>query len=440
MNAPANPNSFNFLAHPPPTRSRFQHSEPPPSKATVRTIFRPRSSTKTTISTWVAGILPDSPTPASPPVPSTFSRRSSFLISASASPIPHSKDHTPELRTPTYACTVVPLPIPPYTSAPSQSSFPAERQFDNPPDEMKVSRLLMRQNKASVPLASPPSPTPPKKRGLVRFLRSRPRFRSTPTRHPSPPTPAAHASKFSHPPASSSPTTIAFRIAGQKRALYTQLGLLPLPLDSEVAIMQFLDGGSRADAEARLGTSYKDEAGVVYADEAEAGECLPLLLAIDNGPDDLDTSGGLPNAHSGASGRLASTPAPLSHLSPMSTPPRTALHSPAQVSAVPSRRALFSIPARGGGSSAPRYLHATLPSPPPHFGGLGTKSQFSPPVEVSASRRKQRRRPAPLVLHFPTSAMGFEDSFAPSVVVEAPSPTAQEAGAAPEADIDARNE
>jgi len=204
--------------------------------------------------------------------------------------------------------------------------------------------------------------------------------------------------------------------------------------------MQFVDGGSRADAVARLGATYKDEAGVIYADEAEAGECLPLLLTADNGPDDSDTSGELPSVHSGASGRLAFTPAPLSHLSSTTTQPGTAQHSLAQSPASPSRRALFSIPARGGGSSAPRYLHVTRPSLPPHFGGLGTKTQFSPPVEVTASRRKPRRRPAPLVLHLQANAVGFEDSFAPTVVIEAPSPTAQEAGAGPKGDIDARKE
>jgi len=205
--------------------------------------------------------------------------------------------------------------------------------------------------------------------------------------------------------------------------------------------MQFVDGGSRENAVARLGATFRDEAGVLYADEAEAGECLPLLLTADNGPDDSDTSGVLPSVQRCVSERIAFTPAPLLHPSPpMGTSPGTAVYSPAQLPASPSRRALLTIPARGGGSNAPRYLHVTHPPLPPYFGGLGTKTQFSPPMEVTTPRRKQRRRPSPLVLHLPASAVGFEDSFAPTVVVQAPSPTAQEAGVGPKGDIDAQQD
>jgi hypothetical protein len=188
--------------------------------------------------------------------------------------------------------------------------------------------------------------------------------------------------------------------------------------------MQFMDGGSRADAAARLGATYKDEAGVVYTDEAEARECLPLLLPVENDGDDADLFG-LPSTRSGISeGFIVPSlpPSPLTQtlpLAPVQHPPTP------ELAAASSPLALLSIPARGGGASVSGYLHTAPPSLPVPFGGLNSKAQLTPPVEMNTSRGKRRRRPVPLALHLPAHGMGFEDSFAPCVVVEAPSPTAR---------------
>ena len=263
----------------------------------------------------------------------------------------------------------------------------------------------------------------------MRFLPPRPRFRSTHTQPPSPHPPSAHARRAPALPLSSSPTTVAFRIAHQKRALYAQCGAVPLPLDSEIAIMQFIDGGSRTDAAARLGGTYRDAAGVIYADEEEAGECLPLLLTAECGPDDANPPSGLPSPRSGASDGFVFPSAPPSPLSPRSTLPTLLPNSPAQVPAASSALALLTIPARGGGADVPRYLHT---APPPLLLPVGdiSKTQSSLHVEAIASRRKKRRLPAPLALHVPAHTVGFEDSFAPRVIVEAPSLMALEAAVA----------
>jgi len=443
IQAPPNP-SYNFLAHPPTPRT--QPSELRPPTPTARTTSRRHSSTSTitAISAWVAGVLPGPPPPATPTAPSAFSRRPSLLDSPHSThqhsssftlvpetAVPYKKVHDPDLRAPSYAYTVVPLPIPPSTPVASpRSSSPNNKGGDSGSDGMKFSRFtLMRQPKDSVPTTRSRSPTPSKKKGLMRFLRPRSRFRSTNTQHPqaSPPHSSVHARKAPPLPSPSSPTTIAFRIAHQKRALYAQCGALPLPLDSEIAIMQFVDGGSRTDAAARLGGTYKDAAGVIYTDEEEAGECLPLLLVAEGGLDDTSPPSALPSARTGGSDGFAFPSAPPSPLRARNILPAPAPHSPSQVPAASSPRALLSIPARGGGACAPGYLHTAPPMLPPPFGDISSKDQLTSHVEAMASCRKQRRRPAPLALHVPTHIIGFEDSFMPTVIIEAPSLAAREA-------------
>ncbi|KAI0277445.1 hypothetical protein BGY98DRAFT_617853 [Russula aff. rugulosa BPL654] len=411
--------TFDFLAHPHPPRAQTSAPRPTPD---AQTISRHRSNTVTAISTWVAGILPGSPPPASPPPSSTFSRRPSLFgvprlaRQHSRSLIPFADTPDPSLRTSEYAYTIVPLPIPTRLSASSPRSSPrTKREYVSGPDDMKFSPLLaMRLRKSSTQVVSDShSPTLPKKKGFMRFLHLQRRSR------------AVHPRKaLQNPP--SSPTTLAFRIAHQKRALYVQCGALPLPLESEVAVMQFMDGGSRADATARLGATYKDESGVVYTDEAEARECLPLLLPVQNDGDDADLFG-LPSALSGISEGFIVPSLPPSPLIQTSPPlPAPVQHPPTPKLAADSfPLALLSIPARGGGTSVPGYLHTAPPSLPVPFGGLNSKAQLTPPVETNTSRGKRRRRPAPLTLHLPAHGTGFEDSFAPCVVVEAPSPTAR---------------
>jgi hypothetical protein len=411
-------NTFDFLAHPPP---RAQTSAPRPPTHTAQTISRHRSNTVTAISAWVAGILPGSPPPASPPASSAFSRRPSLIgipraaRQHSRSLISFADTPDPSLRTPEYAYTVVPLPIPPHPSAPSRSSSRTTREYVSGPDEMKFSPLLaMRLRKTPTQAMSDSrSPTLPKKKGFMHFLHLQRRSRSVRARK-------------ELPLPSCSPTTLAFHIAHQKRTLYAQCGALPLPLESEVAVMQFMDGGSRADAAARLGGTYKDEAGVIYTDEAEARECLPLLLPVESDGDDADLFG-LPSTRSGLSEGFIVPSLPPSPLTQTSLPPLGPVQQPPtpKLAAASSPLALLSVPARGGCASVPGYLHTAPPSLPVPFGGLNLKAQLTPPVETNTSRRKRRRRPAPLTLHLPAHGMGFEDSFAPCVVVEAPSPTAR---------------
>lgn len=410
-------NKFDFLAHPHPPRAQ---TSPRPPTPTARSTSHHRSNTVTTISGWVAGVLPGSPPPASPPASSTFSRRTSLfgkqrparqhpmsLLSFADTP-------DPSLRTPEYAYTVVPLPIPPHPSAHSpRSSSHTKREYVSGLDEMKFSSLpAMHLRKTSTQVTSDSrSQTLPKKKGFMRFLHVQRRSRSV------------RARKALPLPPSSSPTTLAFQIAHQKRALYVQCGALPLPLESEVAIMQFMDGGSRADATARLGATYRDETGVVYTDEAEARECLPLLLPVENDGDDAELFG-LPSGISEGFTVPSLPPSPLSQTGPL--PPTLVQHPPTpKLAATSSPLALLSFPARGGGASVPGYLHIAPPLLSVPFGGLDSKAQLTPPVEANTSRCKRRRRPPPLTLHSPAHGMGFEDSFSPCVVVEAPSPTAR---------------
>jgi hypothetical protein len=172
--------------------------------------------------------------------------------------------------------------------------------------------------------------------------------------------------------------------------------------------MQFMDGGSRADAIARLGAAaFTDAVGVVYADEAEAGECLPLLLAPDSTDDNYSA---MEDVFMFAS---SAPPSPLPPRTPpalaSSTAPRTPTSANVHVIAS-SPRALLSVPARAGSSlsedtGSPAYLHIA----------------FDPSSMSPARGRAKRRRPAPLTLSLPAppglrpaSVMGFDDSFAPS--------------------------
>lgn len=420
MTTQDNLKTFDFLAHPPP--SRAQTSVPRPPTPAAQTVPRHRYNTVTAISAWEAGILPASPSsPARPPASSTFSRRSSLFgvprlaHQHSRSVISFADTPDPSLRTSEYAYAVVPLSIPPHPPAasPRPSSTTKREHASNGSNEMKFSPLLaMRLRKSSTQVMSDSHPpTVPKKKGFMRFLHLQRRSRS------------ARARKSLPLPSPSSPTTLAFRIAHQKRTLYAQCGALPLPLESEVAVMQFMDGGSRADATARLGATYKDEAGVVYTDEAEARECLPLLFPVENDADDADPFG-LSTMRSGISEGFAVPSLPPSPLTQTGSPlPAPVQYPPTpKLAAASSPLALLTIPSRGGGSSMPGYLHTAPPSLPAPFGGLDS---LPPPVETNTPRGKRRRRPAPLTLHLPAHEMGFEDSFAPCVVVEAPSPTSR---------------
>jgi hypothetical protein len=196
--------------------------------------------------------------------------------------------------------------------------------------------------------------------------------------------------------------------------------------------MQFVDGGSRADAAVRLGGMYTDAAGVVYEDEAEAEECLPLLLAADGGADEADAPNPLPSARSDASGRsLTVAPAPPSPRSPSTPPVPSSLAQQPLTPPTTTSRALFSIPARaqlGTGTGAdhddaPVYLQVPFPLPSsPHptssSAARSVMMQFSAPVVVAARKQRRWRAAPPPALQ----AFGFEDEFAPVAVVRTPAP------------------
>ncbi|KAF8264492.1 hypothetical protein EI94DRAFT_463640 [Lactarius quietus] len=401
---------YDFLAYPPSPRTRPLEPLPPTptARATARPLSRRRSST-ISISSWTTpgshAFAPGNP-PAVSRRPSVFrSPRSARRLSASflSSLSTPTHTHTADIHAPDYVSTVVPLPITSCTAAPPlpPSYFPSNEDNDHHADMKFTLAAAPPQREGSLSVhASPFPPTPSKKKGLMRFLRPGPRPRSvtkTPNHRPVPRTVRAQS-----PPPSPTATAV-FRIAHQKRAQYAREGALPLPLEAEVELMQFMDGGSRADATARLGAAaYTDEAGVVYSDETEAGECLPLLLTPDTALDIMDDN------HSTMEDvfAFASSPPP-SPLAPC-TPPVPASAMPTSLQAMASSpRALLSAPARAGspikdvGASA--YLHLA----------------FDPSSVSPARGRPRRRRPATLTLTLPVPAgllpavIGFDDSFAP---------------------------
>jgi hypothetical protein len=157
-------------------------------------------------------------------------------------------------------------------------------------------------------------------------------------------------------------------------------------------------------------------------------ECLPLLLPVENDGDDTDQFGLLSSrSRSGISEGFIVPSLPPSPFTQTGLPLAPLQHPPTPtLAAASSPLALLSIPAHGGGpASVSGYLHTAPPSLPAPFGGLDSKVQLTPPVETNTSRGKRRRRPPPLTLHLPAHGMGFEDSFAPCVVVGAPSPIAR---------------
>ena len=417
-----------FLAHPPSPWTRSTVPRPP---TPVRTNARRRSSTISAISAWAARVAPGSPSPVSPPAtpvpcrpsifaPSSFARRHSVsFISPTDAPTQDPKIHSLDLCAPGYACTVVPLPVTNYDSAPGL----AEKEEHSILDKMKLPRASStHQCKAStLTVISPLPPTSPKTRGLMRLLRTRLRSRSVGnTRHLSPAPSSGRTSKVSQLSSPSSPNTAVFLIAHKKRMFYAERGALPLPLESEVALKQLLDGGSRADVAVRLGATYTDPVGVIYQDETEALECLPLLLATESGADEVDAADALSDAHLSASGSLAVASFPTSPLSSITPPVPSSLVQPPTPT---TPRALFSIPARahlrkGRDARGSVYLHAPLPLPP-HSSGSGlVELQFPSPLAPAESCKKQRKWLAPPALRLPVQPLGFEDSFAPTVVIQ----------------------
>ncbi|KAH9971049.1 hypothetical protein BGW80DRAFT_1460932 [Lactifluus volemus] len=378
-----------FLAHPPSpwTRSKVPHPPTP-----VRTSTRRRSSTISAISAWAARVAPGSPSPVSPPAtpvpcrpsifaPSSFARRHSVsFLSPTDAPTHDPKVHSLNLCTPGYACTVVPLPVTSYDSAldlAEKEDLHAGGHFSSPPN-------ITEEEGTYAPL---------------------PHSSAFPLRWKYPHLPAPSSVRTSKvPPLSSlpSPNTAVFLIAHKKRMLYAERGALPLPLDSEVALKQFLTVG-RAQMPQR--------------DRAQ--ECLPLLLATESGADEFDAVDALSDTVS-ASGSLTVASIPISPL-PSNTPPVPS--SLVQQLTPTTPRALFSIPARaqlrkGRDAHGSVYLHTPLPLPRHSSGSGPVELQFSSPWAPAESCRKQRRWLVPPALRLPVQPFGFEDSFSPAVVIQ----------------------
>jgi hypothetical protein len=411
---PASRFVYDFLAHSPPPRTR--PVEPLPPTPTVRATVRRRrrSSTISAISSWTtpgSHVFVPVNSPAASRRPSLVrslrsARRHSATFHSFSTPT-HIHPHSADLHAPGYASAIIQLPTTPRTAAPRlpPSYFPSNRD-NNCQTDMKFTLAAAprpREGSISVHASSTFPSTPAKRKGLMRFLRpgTRPRSTIKPPTHRQVP----RSARPSDPPAS--PTTDAFRIAHQKRAHYAKHGALPLPLEAEVELMQFVDGGSRSDAISRLGAAaYTDAAGVVYSDETEAGECLPLLLAPEDNLDEHHSST-MEDVFAFAS---SPPPSPLAPRTPPVLPSATvplATSTQALIFAS-SPRALQSVPARSSSADedtgATAYLHLTF------------DAASVPP----ARGRARRRRPAQLTLPLtvpsclrPTVVIGFDDSFLP---------------------------
>lgn len=392
---PASRFAYEFLAHPPSPRTR--PVVPLPPTPTVRATVRPPRRRSSTISSWTtSGSHVNSSAASRRPslvrTPRSARRHSATFHSFLSTPT-HPHTLTSDLLALGYTSAINQLPITPRTAAPCLPLPPSYIAPDFNSDNNCHSNMKFTLAAAPRPHEGSISSTPAKRKGLMRFLRPGQRPRSTMK------PPPAHWQAPSRPALASSPspsptTTDAFRIAHQKRVHYARHGALPLPLESEVELMQFADGGSRADAIARLGAAaYTDAAGVVYADETEAAECLPLLLAPDDHADEN---------HSDVFAFAPSSPlpSPLAHR----TPPMFATSAQAIiVASSPRPRTLLSVPARasGGDAGAAAYLHLT----------------FDPSSVAAARGRARRRRPTPLTVPTclqPTVVIGFDDSFVPN--------------------------
>ncbi|KAG2111099.1 hypothetical protein DEU56DRAFT_867002, partial [Suillus clintonianus] len=291
------PPKYAFLAYPPPPKKRPTQPLPsPPSYAKVvipqvSPLARRRSNTFSTIAAWAAHVQPGSPASISPRSPrrrpSIGRGRRTSITSIRVSP----GSFLNVLDTP--------------TTAHRSAATPSIQNFKADLTSVGYTSVFLQVPKTPVTAALPivvgphtaatgnqfPFPVPPvpasptrKPRGLTRFrslsvLKSRGRSKSA---APSSPT------KMKAKAAASSAAVVK-----RKKAKYA--ALRPAPLANELALMQFVDGGSMEsnikrvmEAQAKAGATgvgdvYRDGEGGVWWDQEEEWEYAHLLAGGEDG-------------------------------------------------------------------------------------------------------------------------------------------------------------
>lgn len=291
------PPKYAFLAYPPPQKKRPTQPLPfPPSCAQevapqAAPATRRRSNTFSTIAAWAAHVQPGSPASLSPRSPRSPRRRPSITcgrrtsitsIRVSSGSFLHILD-TPSTAHP--------------AATPSIQNFKADLtsvgytsvflQLPNTPITATLPfAVKSRTAEAGKQIPIPPVPASPtrKPRGLTRFrslsvLKSRGRSKSA---APSSPT------KMKAKAAASSAAVVK-----RKKAKYA--AMRPPPLANELALMQFVDGGSMEsnikrvmEAQAKAGAAgvgdvYRDGEGGIWWDQEEEWEYAHLLAGGEDG-------------------------------------------------------------------------------------------------------------------------------------------------------------
>ncbi|KAJ6485657.1 hypothetical protein C8R45DRAFT_1098442 [Mycena sanguinolenta] len=395
----------------------------------------PRRRSNSAIISWAAKVQPGSPPPRSPRRrPSTSSSRRPSVCSrrpsVSRTPPATGKEASFDLTDLGYSSVFVHFPITPSTPSPFKAL-------------------------AVVPV--PPVPASPKRKGLKHFrslsalTRGRAKSVSAPAAMPvpAPPVPAlpksASTSKF--------PIPLAKPAKSTKHAKLPKR--VPPPLATELALMQFTDGGSLEKHAQRVmasqakaagpgvgvGAVWRDGDGGMWWDEEERWEYARLLAAPGPGPanewvqfdgpekenaDDLERRGSVSTQDSDLDARYLVQPASHEEIMvdfvPLPSLPRPHAHAM-------SRKVLLALPAR------PRRAakHLNKPELVGDLAAFGAAPAVA--VAVAAPSGKQsrgdRRRPAPLKLarphHGTASAPSTGDvrrdflaaSFAPPLPVSA---------------------
>lgn len=285
---------YAFLAYPPPAKKRPTQPLPsPPSNAkpaaSQATPIRRRSNTFSTIAAWAAHVQPGSPTSLSLRSPRSPRRRPSLgrgrRLSITSSRVT-SASFLNILDTPSTARRSV--------ATPSVQNFKADLtsvgytsvflQLPNTPITATLPIAFKPQSKKQIPVPAVPSSPTRKPRGLNRFrslslLRSRGRSRSAAPSSPTKMKPKAAASSAA--------------VVKRKKAKYA--ALRPAPLANELALMQFVDGGSMEsnikrvmEAQAKAGATgvadvYRDGEGGIWWDQEEEWEYAHLLSGGEDG-------------------------------------------------------------------------------------------------------------------------------------------------------------
>jgi hypothetical protein len=284
------PPKYAFLAYPPPPKKRPTQPLPSPPSYTravapqAPPCIRPRSNTFSTITAWAAHVQPGSPASLSPRSPRRrpsigCGRRASITsVRVSSGPL-NALDAHRNAATPSIQNFKADLTTVGYNSVFLQ--FPKTPITATLPITIKP-RTAEAGHRIPIPLV-PASPTR-KPRGLTRLrslsiLKSRGRSKSA---APSSPT------KMKVKAAASSAAVVK-----RKKAKYA--GVRPAPLANELALMQFVDGGSMEsnikrvmEAQAKAGAAgvgdvYRDGEGGVWWDQEEEWEYAHLLAAGEDG-------------------------------------------------------------------------------------------------------------------------------------------------------------